>query len=992
MNSLNMPTEDSRPVLYLVFALSGFSGLIYESIWSRYLGLFLGHAAYAQALVLVIYMGGMALGSWLCSQWSVRWSNLLRGYALTEGAVGLLALLFHETFAGLLSFFFDFVVPRIGSAAAAMALKWGTAALLILPQSGLLGMTFPLMSGGIIRRFPDRPGGTLAMLYFCNSIGGVVGVLASGFVSIHFLGLPGTVRIAGAINVALAVVVWFLAREPERAFSPLSVETRERHQDRQGSRILFLVALLTGTASFIYEIGWIRMLNMVLGSSTHSFELMLSAFILGLALGGFWIRSRIDNLTDPVRFLALVQVVMGVMALSTLLVYGSTFNVMRWLVDVLPQSNLGYLSFNLSSHGIAMAVMLPTTFCAGMTLPLITFILIRRGFGESSIGMVYSANTVGAIVGVIFAVHIGMPLLGLRNLMIAGAATDISLGLLLFGILAERARSRLSIAASAAGIAAIGVTLMWVELDPYRMASGVFRRAQHPLDISAGDLIVSHSDGKTATIDVVWQSTALSIRTNGKVDASINKDPNGQPTPDEPTMVLSGALPMLLHPSAKTAANIGMGSGLTSQALLATPLLSRVDTVEIEQAMVEAARQFRPRNELVFTDPRSRIYIEDAKTFFSTHRNKYDVIVSEPSNPWVSGVAGLFSSEFYNLVARHLNPRGILVQWLQLYEIDVPLVASVLKALSPYFTDYQLYATNRGDILIVARNGGGVSYPDARVLKDNPQFAAELRRIGITGVQDIEIRKIGNKRVLEPWLASLPVPANSDYYPQLDLGAQRTRFLRLDAGALRVLREAPLPIMEVLEGSGSLKIATMITPNPQLGFTQAAFAATIFRDHVLGRAAPVAPGISSELNKKIGRFFDDCLSSRRVADKGPALIKFGLGVVPYLQPFELDALWKRLATLPCVSDLGDEEKKWLDLFKAVGMRDAPGMSAIAEELLNRGVRAENEAYLVAAAMLGHRAQGNHSRVHNLWTRYRAKPFGAGWSLLLDVLAAGSASA
>src|SRR5215467_1679320 len=806
-------------LFYVIFALSGFSGLIYESIWSRYLGLFFGHAAYAQTLVLVTFMGGLALGAWLCSLWSVRWRNLLRCYAVAEGAIGLFALLFHETFTTLEPFVFHVVTSRIPSPAAVMVLKWGSATLLILPQSILLGMTFPLMSGGLIRRHPNRPGRTLAMLYFCNSIGGVAGILASGFLLLRLVGLPGTIRTAGAINLALAIIVWLLTRAPESSFAA-AVEPDARKEDRRSSKIFLLVSLLTGMASFIYEIGWIRMLSMVLGSSTHSFEIMLSAFILGLAVGGFWIRSRIDQIKAPVAFLGWVQLVMGILALSTLVVYGSTFTVMQWLLKVLPQTNHGYVVFHLTSHGLAMAVMLPTTFCAGMTLPLITYVLIAQGFGERSIGAVYSANTVGAIAGVIFAVHYGMPVLGLRNLMVSGAAIDIAVGiLLLWMLLARRFGRRLPLAALVAGIAAIAATVAWVQLDPYRMASGVFRRTQARLDSHAGAVVLSHTDGKTATIDTVWQSTFLSVRTNGKIDATVNWDPRGGTSLDEGTMVLSGALPLLLHREAKLAANIGMGSGLTSQLLLTTPVLGQVDTVEIEQAMVEAARQFRPRNELVFTDPRSRIYIEDAKTFFSAQQKKYDVIVSEPSNPWVNGVAGLFSREFYSLVARHLNEGGILVQWLQLYEIDVSLVASVLKALAPHFTDYHVYAVHQGDILIVARNGGSVPHPEGRMLEDHPRFAAELRRVGIASVQDIDIRKVANKRLLDPWLSLSSVSANSDYYPKLDLGAERTRFLNLNAGALLMPRQSSLPVLEILEGSSGSDSSTTITPNANLRFT-----------------------------------------------------------------------------------------------------------------------------------------------------------------------------
>src|SRR6266853_1354829 len=268
-----------RSVFFLLFTVSGFAGLIYESIWSHYLKLFLGHAAYAQTLVLALFMGGMAIGSWLCSRWSAGWGNLLRGYALAEGLIGLAALSFHPIFVAATDLAYASILPALGGEIPAMLFKWTLAGLLILPQSVLLGMTFPLMSAGLIRRYPAAPGESLAMLYFTNSFGASIGVLASGFVMIEKLGLPGTVQSAGALNLALAAAVWLLARgteEPVRARSGAG-------RDSEGApfRFFLAVALLTGAASFVFEIGWIRMLSLVLGSSTHSFELMLSAFILG---------------------------------------------------------------------------------------------------------------------------------------------------------------------------------------------------------------------------------------------------------------------------------------------------------------------------------------------------------------------------------------------------------------------------------------------------------------------------------------------------------------------------------------------------------------------------------------------------------------------------------------------------------------------------------------------------------------------------------------
>src|SRR5437868_6092438 len=295
----------ARGFLFALFAASGFAGLIYESIWTHYLKLFLGHAAYAQTLVLAIFMGGMAVGSWISSRRSARWRNLLAVYALVEGVSGLLGLIFHEMFTGATGFAYGVLLPRLaGSPAAVTALKWGLSAGLILPQSILLGMTFPLMTAGVLRAFGDRPGRSLAMLYFTNSLGAAAGVLVSGFVLVSAVGLPGTVRIAGLINIAVAAAVLPLARR--MAQPPFAAVPEVR---RDPVLLWFLgVALVTGASSFIYEVTWIRMLSLVLGSSTHSFELMLSAFILGLALGGLWIQRRIDGLRSPVRALGYLQV------------------------------------------------------------------------------------------------------------------------------------------------------------------------------------------------------------------------------------------------------------------------------------------------------------------------------------------------------------------------------------------------------------------------------------------------------------------------------------------------------------------------------------------------------------------------------------------------------------------------------------------------------------------------------------------------------------
>ena len=290
----------SLSLLFPLFFLSGFSGLIYESIWSHYLKLFLGHAAYAQTVVLIVFIGGMAIGAWICGRFAPRIRNPLLAYAAAEFVIGWCAIAFHRVFVGATDWAYATLLPATCSAEGWCLSSWILAAALILPQSVLLGTTFPLMTSGILRALPQDPGRRIGLLYFLNSFGAVFGVLASAFLLIPTIGLPGASMTAGLLNVLLALGVYLIAR---RSGIPAPAPPAPRSAGNGASPGLLLwVALLTGLSSFVYEIVWIRMLSLVLGSSTHAFELMLASFILGLALGGAWIRGRVDGRRDPRRF------------------------------------------------------------------------------------------------------------------------------------------------------------------------------------------------------------------------------------------------------------------------------------------------------------------------------------------------------------------------------------------------------------------------------------------------------------------------------------------------------------------------------------------------------------------------------------------------------------------------------------------------------------------------------------------------------------------
>jgi len=962
-------------IYFGVFFLSGVSGLIYESIWSHYLKLFLGHAAYAQTLVLAIFMGGMAIGSWICSQKGNKWKNLLLGYAVVEGVIGIMALVFHEAFDALIHLSYQSIMPAIGSQALVSSYKWFLSATIILPQSILLGMTFPLMSAGVIRLFPSNPGRTVSMLYFSNSIGAALGVLVSGFLFIDWFGLPGTIRLAGILNICIAIFIWKLVanRPPAPATTPAPTTQPATTKHTDSFYFLFLtIAFLTGLASFIYEVSWIRMLSLVLGSSTHAFELMLSAFILGLALGGLWIRNRIDKIGNTIKFLAIVQLIMGLLALSTLPLYNITFDAMQWVINNLDKNNTGYLIFNFSSHAIATAVMLPTTFFAGMTLPLITFTLLKRGDGEKSIGAVYAANTIGAICGVLLAIHIGLPHLGLKNTLWVGASIDILLAIILLAKIRPNIGIKPLTTTAVTGVAALILVMAFIELDVYKMGSGVYRSGAL---YNEGDVeVLYHKDGKSASVDLHKSDNGyISIRTNGKIDATIKMSSNNDMSVDEPTMVLAAALPIYYNPTAKHAAVIGMGSGLTTHTLLTSSSLTLVDTIEIEPAIVEAAKGFRPRVELAYTDPRSHIYIEDAKTYFSTHNKKYDIIISEPSNPWVSGTASLFTKEFYRVVKNYLQSDGILVQWIQLYEFNTELVATIVKALSKEFSDYSLYISTDFDLLIVAKNEGKLNTPSASLFSQ-PKLAAELNTIGIRHSLDFETRKIGNRDQLSVLFKSYDIPSNSDYFPELDLRAAKARYLTSHSSDLVALTYQPIPVLRYLSPEQPLTTDTVTnTTTPSIvKFHQTAIA--VYDAYINVNALPGhVPDKYNVVLTNISNVLQRCYTIN-TTDWVDNLLEMNSVTTPFLNRAQLNQVWQKMHNSRCYRQLPDPQKDWLALMLAVANKDAGKMTGVAQWLLQHNVAANERHYdfLVGIAMLGELLLKRNDQAKRVFTNYQDK--------------------
>ena len=840
-------------LLFGLFFLSGISGLIYESIWSRYIRLFVGSAATAQILVLSLFMGGMSLGALLSGRYVSRIRMPVVAYGVIEGLIGLYALAFPYLMDFAQTMSYDVLFPALGGGAAVGVAKWFVAGSLILPPCLLLGTTFPLMSIGILRRDLEHSGEILSLLYFTNSLGASMGAVFSGFVLVGKVGLPGALMVAAGLNFLIMIVaVRDRTATPPIAERPSAAEAA----GRRGPLVwlFFAVAFGTGLSSFMYEIGWIRLLSMILGSATHSFEVMLSAFILGLALGGLWVRRRMDKFKRPEVVLAIVQLVMGLAAVATLPAYELAVSAMSSLLEEATRNQSLWVQFNVLRYLLCLLIMLPATFCAGMTLPLLTHVMLKRGQSEQVVGQVYGLNTMGAIAGAVAAGLILMPIVQLKGVIVIGALVDMLLGLYLL-------RSEIRAGRNARGLpmlirtAAAGTVLtltfgLVFPMDPKVLSSTVFRRGRQKLYDEYD--VLSYVDGRTASVTVVHNTAHPSyhiIYTNGKPDASVildrwpeDRDPMHGPdiAGDEPNQFLVGIVPLMARPKATHAALIGFGSGVTCHTMLGSPNLERLDTVEIEPEMVRGSKFFHKVNWRAYDDDRSHIYFDDAKAYFASAGHKFDIIVSEPTNPWVSGVSSLFTVEFYRETKRYLKEGGLLAQWIQGYELSDELLMTVLAAIDQEFDDYLVVRIGGRDWVIVSSPNGPVGGLSDEVM-DWPGLQDSFDLLGIHDVGQIDALVVANKKLLHPFISQRQ--PNRDVMPLLDTGAERARFMREGAEFMHELRWTPAPIMPVLAGVRSRSyppegIGDMRDPHILLEAEQAAFLLRMMgqREHTLNTA------------------------------------------------------------------------------------------------------------------------------------------------------------
>ncbi len=897
-------------LVYFLFALSGFAGLIYEGSWARYLKLFLGHSSYGQVLTLCIYMGGLAIGSFVAGKMVEKVKRPLLGYAAVELAIGIGGVAYHPLYNLLTGFFFDSDwVAGLGFTGAEVA-KVVLATGSTLPIAIAVGMTFPFIAAGLMRKSGAEV--SLPMLYFTNSLGSAIGILVTSYMLIPELGNHITLCVAASINFLLAMVFGFIGfmtsptreDDEEQASAGEGAEQAPLNEDYVAEHKLamppkstwFWIAGITGLTSFIYEIVWIRLLSLLMGSSSHSFDQMLSAFILGLAIGSAVSGKLLKK--DSLVVLSMAQILMAFFALCTLYFHKPFWGMMNEANQIFNPTNDGYVCWSLFKYALSVLWMVPTSFFAGMTLPLITIILTRAFKSEAPIGKVYGWNTVGSILGSAGGGLLLLPLLQLKGALVLAAVLDFAIGFALLVIYRKRFRYSVPFYVICAFMI---LPSIFIGFDPHLITSGAFRAYKnlHP------DEKIIVRDGKTATISFHESEVHYYIKTNGKADASLGKNRENPIEGDELTQAATAFMPMAMKTEPYDAAMVGFGSGMGAHYLLADPLLKDFDCVEIEQEMMDLAKGFYPWNSRGYDDPRIHIYIDDAQTFFLTNRRKYDLMISVPSNPWVSGVASLFSHEFYTKMRRYIKPGGLWVQWIQTYEFNDQLFLNILKALDVAFPYVSLYkAPEEPDIIIIA--------------SDEPVYQKGIGRFSTDSVLVKEFKRIhrdpeffGEQNFLftSKMVKSLldGVAPNSIFTPIVDNKAEEARFVHSQAHIVQVFDSCEVCWPEYLDSAENelrrpFRVKQMmqagIDPYKKLGLlayldkvqsqVDSAVAANAARQAAQAQEAALAPADSAADSVAVVDTTKPALHFM-VAERSPEWIKFRMEYIEWIRGVPMEA-------------------------------------------------------------------------------------------------------
>jgi len=783
------PIANLSRVVCLLF-LSGLCSLVYQICWFREFRLTFGATAMASAAVVAVFIAGLGAGNAVLGRLADATNRPLMLYAAAEAAIALSAavspFVIDACRAGFLLTGGETTLGPLLATAVRLAM---VAAALAIPTF-FMGGTLPLVSRGIVAA-GDASRRRVALLYGVNTLGGVAGAVIATFILIEAYGTRTTLWIACAVNLAVGVAAFLVARGA--APPPQFIAADEPAAPPQTPIwIVYAMAAGTGFIFFMMELVWYRLLGPILGGTTFTFGLILAVALLGVGLGGvayaFFFARRTPSL-DALAASCLLEAV-------GLAVPFAAGDQLALLAGRLREANAGGFAAEVMGWSIvAGIVILPAAIVSGFQFPLIIGLLGRGGRHVGThVGTAFMWNSVGCILGSLAGGFGLLPLLSAPEAwrVTAVALVVVGLVLLVMGRQWQRdgvpgtepppwpgrdAGVTVSVLAVLIAVATLGLLRCEGPTAVWRHGGIGAGRSMRLRDVDANRLIEwTHSirrgiqweaDGVEAGVGIMNRD-GLSFIVNGKSD--------GHAVHDAGTQIGLAVIGAALHPAPKTAFVVGLGTGETAGWLAAVDSIERVDVAELEPAVVEMARQCRLVNHDATQHPKVRIAFNDAREILLTGRDRYDLIACEPSNPYRSGVANLFTREFYRSAGGRLAEGGLFLQWLQAYEVDWDTFRSVLATFADSFHHVEVWQTLTNDIVLVGcETPPVVGIEDLRARVAMPPFpAAFVAGWHVTGLEGFLSRYVGGTRLVERVLAEGNAEMNTDDRNRVEFGFARS--------------------------------------------------------------------------------------------------------------------------------------------------------------------------------------------------------------------------
>ncbi len=764
----------------LLFFISGACGLIYEVVWSRMMLLIFGRTALSVGTVLAAFMSGLALGSFLIGKYADRSRNPLRLYALCEAGVGLSALVASLLLTGSIPIYVWMHSTFGGSPLLLGVVRFLFAFLLLIVPTALMGATLPILSRLMLRQ-QGKVAHELGRLYAINTIGAVAGSLATGFYLIGHIGLHRTVVVAVLGNLAVGAAAWFASRRSVLASNEIPsqagrVEPQFLAESSDNTRRIYLIALLafalSGLTSFAYEVFWTRSLVFLFGNTTYAFTLMLTAFLSGIALGGYGIRFAADRVKSPLRLFAAIEALIGVFSAIALplLFFIVKSEAIRSFVDRM-SGQLGLLAF--SNYLIALLLMLLPAALIGATFPLLGRIFVQDlGNTAKTVGRVYAVNTLGNVLGALLPGLLILPLMGIQKGILLMAALNAVLGIV---IISARGRRSMIIISSAS--AAFLVFALFLNRESINF--------EFPSEYeSPQDAVFFYKEGGLVTTKV-WDSVDSGYKMMSVDGINIG----GTSDSDYKQQILAH-LPKLLLKSYSSELSIGLGSGILIGESARHKDLRKIVCVEISSGVVEGSRHFSEENYGILNDPRTVMVVDDVADYLHTTKDRFDIISADEKTAGKYATnAFSYSTEYYSLLRKRLSPGGLVIQWVP---TDLPgsqyqmVVRTFLKSFPHvmlwYFPPVGRFTLTNS--FLVGSNERLEIDPDwmqKSMEADSGSFEG-IRKYGLTTADSILAHLVADERTLRQVLP--PGPVNSFDKPYYEFYSPRDYALPSDKRAL----------------------------------------------------------------------------------------------------------------------------------------------------------------------------------------------------------------